>query len=247
MWGKRTVSLGVVFPFSSPSFLLHQWLTAAGINPDTQVRILVVPPSQMYPMLKLGYIDGFCAGEPWTSVSVQAGVGVCVASSAQLAPLHPEKVLMVRQSFSLGRAEVHERLLAALLEACAFCDEPENRTLLCDMLAGPQYVNAPAESLKAGLVGPYNVGDQVFDSYNQGNIFHRFNANDPSDEKAEWIMHNIYTLLDRKFTRKYAAKGQEVLKNVFRKDAYERAKTLVATEAQRLMDETMVSAQAPLS
>lgn len=136
-WGKRTFTFGVVFPFTSQDFLLRKWLRLGGIVPEVEVRLVVIPPAQMFPTLKLGYIDGFCVGEPWTSVSVEAGVGVCVATSAELAPLHPEKVLMVRQSFSIGRAEEHERLLAALLEACAFCDNPQNRPMLSKSWPSP--------------------------------------------------------------------------------------------------------------
>jgi ABC-type nitrate/sulfonate/bicarbonate transport system substrate-binding protein len=120
LWGKRTLTFGVVFSLSPQELLLRRWLQSAGLIPDVQVRIVAIPPDQMYPTLKLGYVDGYCVSEPWASVAVQAGIGECIATSAELAPLHPEKVLMVRQSFAAGRAEEHERLVAALLEACAF-------------------------------------------------------------------------------------------------------------------------------
>ena len=68
----------------------------------------------MFPLLKMGYLDGYCAGEPWNSLALQAGVGACVATSAQLAPFHPEKVLLVRKDFAESRPDEHERLIAAL-------------------------------------------------------------------------------------------------------------------------------------
>jgi hypothetical protein len=80
-----------------------------GIVPEHEVRLVVTPPSQMFPMMKLGYLDGFASGEPWSSLVIDAGVGVCVATSSQLAPLHPEKVLMVRQSFAMGRGKSTSR------------------------------------------------------------------------------------------------------------------------------------------
>jgi ABC-type nitrate/sulfonate/bicarbonate transport system substrate-binding protein len=114
-WGKRMFTFGIVFSYSSQEILLRRWLATAGIVPGVEIRIVTIPPAQMYPTLKLGYIDGYCVGEPWSSMAVQAGAGVCVATSADLAPLHPERVLMVRQSFAVGRAEEHERLIAALI------------------------------------------------------------------------------------------------------------------------------------
>ena len=48
-WGRRTYTFGIVFPHSPAYFLLRQWLRAGGIQPDLEVRIVVVPPAQMYP------------------------------------------------------------------------------------------------------------------------------------------------------------------------------------------------------
>jgi two-component system, oxyanion-binding sensor len=64
----KTYTLAVVFPHSSHHFLLRQWLKSGGINPDKDVRIVVVPPPQMMPNLVGGTIDGYCVGEPWNSL-----------------------------------------------------------------------------------------------------------------------------------------------------------------------------------
>ena len=217
-WGKRTYTFGVVFSYSSQELLLRRWLKSAGIVPELEVRIVAVPAAQMFPTLKLGYIDGYCVGEPWTSVAVQAGVGACVATSAELAPLHPEKVLMVRQSFAAGRADEHERLLAALLESCAFCDQPQNRATLSDILAHPQYVNAPADCVHTGLAGPFAGAP----SFTDLTVFHRHNANDPTDERAMWIMDGLYELLQKSPFKMNGLGGAPVLKNIFRRDIFEK-------------------------
>jgi two-component system, oxyanion-binding sensor len=233
-WGKRTYTFGIVFPFTAQDFLLRQWLRSGGIVPEVEVRLIVVPPAQMYPMLKLGYIDGFCAGEPWNSVATQAGVGVCLATSAELAPLHPEKVLVVRQSFSIGRADEHERMLAAILEACAFCDHPQNRLMLSEMLAHRHYVNAPVECIKAGLVGPFESHGRQMEGPPDMSIFHRNQTNDPSDDKAAWVMNHLCELLEQKFAKRLGSGRAPVLQNVFRRDIFERAKVLVSQQAKQL-------------
>ncbi|HVV71357.1 MAG TPA: CmpA/NrtA family ABC transporter substrate-binding protein [Verrucomicrobiae bacterium] len=239
-WGKRTYTFGVVFSYSSQELLLRRWLKAGGIDPDTEVRIVAVPAAQMFPTLKLGYIDGYCVGEPWTSVAVQAEVGACLATSAELAPLHPEKVLMVRQSFAAGRAEEHERLLSALIESCAFCDLPENRVLLSDMLAHPQYVNAPADCVQAGLGGLSARNGEVAHPFTDLTIFRRHNANDPTDDKARWIMEGLYELLQRSPFKVNGLGGAPVLKNIFRRDIYER----VVTNSQNSAVPALAMAQA---
>jgi ABC-type nitrate/sulfonate/bicarbonate transport system substrate-binding protein len=231
-WGKRTYTFAVPNPLSSQSVLLRQWFKTAGIVTDVELRIVAVPPEQMFPTLKLGYIDGYCVGEPWTSVAVEAGAGVCVATSAELSPLHPEKVLMVRQSFAAGRSDEHERLLAALLEACAFCDRPENRPLISEMLAHPHYVNAPADNSKVSLFSSLRGGKEIQPSLLDLNIFHRHNTNEPSDEKAAWIIERLYELLDKRPSRRPVAGPTPVLKNIFRRDIYLRAQGLLDAQAR---------------
>jgi ABC-type nitrate/sulfonate/bicarbonate transport system substrate-binding protein len=236
-WGKRTYTFGVVFSFSPQELLLRRWLKSAGIVPEADVRIVAIPPDQMFPTLKLGYIDGYCVGEPWASVAVQAGVGVCVATSAELAPLHPEKVLMVRQSFAIGRADEHERLLAALLEACAFCDLARNRSLVSEMLAHPQYVNAPAECVKAGLAGPFESANRGIESLLDLAIFHRHNANEPSDDKAVWLINELHELLRQNVFIRRNFSRTPVLQNVFRRDIFERAKAALLEQTKQLDNE----------
>ena len=61
----RPATFAVVFAFSSHNYLLRRWLTGQGIDPDTDVRLTVIPPPRMAARLKEGEIDGFCAGAPW--------------------------------------------------------------------------------------------------------------------------------------------------------------------------------------
>lgn len=220
----RTYTFGVACPLSPQYFLLCQWLKTANIPPHA-VRIESAPTEQLFPLLKLGYLDGYCAGEPWGTIATQAGVGECVATSSQLAPLHPEKVLMARKAFAEERAEEHERLVAALLEACYLCDQPENRPLLCELLAQPRFVNAPAECLEPGLVGPFGREGSTVHALHGLNIFHRARATEPSAAKASWLTGRLYEFL--RWTPRPAG-----LDKVFRPDIYRRALTLVPAEVK---------------
>lgn len=234
-WGKRTFTFGVVFPHSPAFLLLRRWLREGCVSPS-EVRIVVVHPAQMFPTLKLGYIDGFCAGEPWTSLAVEAEAGVCVATSREIAPLHPEKVLMVRHDFAETRASEHERLIAALLEACAFCDQPGNRPLISEMLAQPQYVNAPTDCLK-NIVGVEESGKRPGPEAAPLNIFYKYNANDPTDDKATWVLGHLYEMIEQRALPLPPSGRTPVLKNVFRRDIFKRAKAAVFDQTQALMAE----------
>ncbi|HWC59945.1 MAG TPA: CmpA/NrtA family ABC transporter substrate-binding protein [Verrucomicrobiae bacterium] len=234
-WGKRTFTFGVVFPHSPAFLLLRRWLREGCVSPS-EVRIVVIHPSQMFPTLKLGYIDGFCAGEPWTSLAVEAEAGVCVATSRELAPLHPEKVLMVRHDFAETRASEHERLIAALIESCAFCDQAINRPLISEMLAQPQYVNAPTDCLK-NILGTSDTDHRPAQDAAPLNIFYKYNANDPTDDKAAWVLGHLYEMIEQRSLPLPPNGRTPVLKNVFRRDIFQRARSVVFDQTQALMAE----------
>jgi len=223
--GRKVYTFGVVFQFSSHNFLLRQWLASGGINPDTDVRIVVVPPPSMFANLKSGNLDGYCVGEPWNTVGIQSELGWGVTSSVRLAPGHPEKVLMVRRTFAETDAAEHLRLIAAILEACEFCDQPANREHIISTLAKPKYVNAPVECLRHSLSGSFDFGHGHVEVLPDFAIFHRNNANEPSSDKAAWVVNQLI----RSGLVKDPPKMLNALNGkVFRPDIYAQAHQLIS-------------------
>src|SRR5262249_19663499 len=74
---QRLFTFGIVARSSSHHFLLRNWLAQGGIDPDRDVRLVVLPPTQMVGSLRAGLIDGYCVGEPWNSAAVVTGAGWC--------------------------------------------------------------------------------------------------------------------------------------------------------------------------
>ena len=189
--GEKTFAFGVVAPFSSHRHWLRHWLASHGIDPERDVRLVIVPPPQLAANLKAGNLDGFCCGEPWNSVAVRARAGWIVAASAELDPNHPEKVLMVRRDFAVKREGEHLALVAALLEACKFCRQPENAAEIATTLAQPEFVGVPADILQRSLNGECDFGTGVTRAVNDFFVFHRHDANEPSGEKAAWALQLV--------------------------------------------------------
>lgn len=234
---EKTLIFGAVAPFSSHYFLLRKWLVKSGINPDRDVRIVIVPPPQMVANLKAGHLDGFCVGEPWNSVAVQSRVGWCVAASAELAPEHPEKVLMVRRDFAEKRAEEHTALLAALLDACAFCDDAENHAQLVATLARPEYIGVPEPALLRGFRGELDLGSRHARVVQDFVIFHRHDANEPSAAKAAWVLQQLREIATGLEPSAFnAALGRRV----FRADLFEKAARFRALKAESTITPTLV-------
>jgi ABC-type nitrate/sulfonate/bicarbonate transport system substrate-binding protein len=185
------LTFGVAFQYSSHHFLLRRWLRAHDIDPEHDVRLVSVPPPQMFATLQGGHLDGYCVGEPWNSIAVMARQGWCVAVSPEIAPRHPEKVLMVREDFARERAPEHTALMAALLEACRFCQQPENRERMLETLALPQYVNAPIHALRASMCGTFDFGHGRIEKIPDFNVFSGEDVNAPDAEKAAWVANQL--------------------------------------------------------
>jgi len=150
--GAAPPVFAVVFAFSSHNYLLRDWLASGGIDPERDVRLIVVPPSQVVEQLANGSIDGFCAGEPWGSLAVEQGVGQIAVTSAEIWPDHPEKVLAFAQ---VTDQQAVLAATAAVIEAGSWADEPANREEVIRLLARDALPDIPptviARILDGGL------------------------------------------------------------------------------------------------
>jgi nitrate/nitrite transport system substrate-binding protein len=125
--------------------------------------------------LESGAVDGFCVGEPWSSVAVEHGSGAVLLSGHDVWQNAPEKVLAVNAAFADANGEAHLALIRALLEAAYWCDEPGNRAELARMLAAG-WVDAPESALGASLAA---------EGFHR---FARFAATFPWRSHAAWIL-----------------------------------------------------------
>jgi ABC-type nitrate/sulfonate/bicarbonate transport system substrate-binding protein len=220
---EKIYTFGVVFLFSSHRHLLRRWFASHGIDSERDVRIVVVPPPQMVANLKAGHLDGFCVGEPWNSVAVQSRAGWIAATSSELDALHPEKVLMVRGDFAAKRSEEHVALVAALLEACEFCDQPENHEQVIETLARPEYIGVAASALRHGISGEMDFGHDAERAVGDFCIFHRDHANEPGGDKAAWVLELVRT---SGLFQEAPAISFALGRKIFRPDIFEQAVAL---------------------
>jgi ABC-type nitrate/sulfonate/bicarbonate transport system substrate-binding protein len=93
-------TLGMTYPFSSHNYEFRYWLAAGGIDPDRDVKLVVVPPPMTSDALAAGAIDGFCVGAPWNMVASERGVGRIVAAKQDIWPAAPEKVIGMRPEWA---------------------------------------------------------------------------------------------------------------------------------------------------
>lgn len=191
--GAPPLTFAVVYPVSSHNYELRYWLAAAGIDPDRDIRIVVIPPPQMVARLRAGEIDGFCVGEPWNSLAVQGGHGHIAITSDQLWRHKPEKVLGVTQEWADRHPHTLRALVRAIMRAGEWLDDPAHRGEAAALLARPEYVGVKQPLLDLPL-----HGELIFDpgaapvAQPDFNVFHRYAAMFPWRSHALWFELQLY-------------------------------------------------------
>ena len=218
--GEAPPTFAMTYPFSSHNYELRYWLAAGAIDPDRDVKLVVVPPPMTSDALEAGAIDGFCVGAPWNMMAVDRGVGRIVAVKQDIWPSSPEKVIGIRPDWAQAHGEIVSRLIVALDAAARWCDAVENRAALAETLAEPRFIGAPLEILRRVLLGEFSIDAHglrrtIPDYF----VFHRHHANFPWTSQALWI----YSQMLRWGQTPYARAGGALAASGYRPDLYRAA------------------------
>lgn len=151
--GAEPLVFGMVFPFSSHNYQLRYWMAVAGVDPDRDVQLVVLPPPYMADALAKGQLHGFCVGAPWASVAVSQGHGHILHFGVDLIARCPEKVLAVRSSWAGANARALRRLVRGCARAAVWCAVPENRPELARILSAPDRLAVEPETVTRILDG----------------------------------------------------------------------------------------------
>ncbi|MBI3446623.1 MAG: ABC transporter substrate-binding protein [Magnetospirillum sp.] len=180
--GKPPMSFATVYPHSPHAAELRTWMEVAGIDTDRDVHLTVVPPPQMVSFLSAGNIVGYCVGEPWGSLAVRMSLGRIAATSRDIFAGRLEKVFAVTRDWAEIHPATHAALHEALIGAASWCDD--NRCELAELLAQPQYVNAPLDAVMAPLLGEMGLPKDLL-------VFHARAANFPWRSQAMWYLEKM--------------------------------------------------------
>jgi len=217
---REPLTFAMVYPFSCHNYELRYWLAAAGIDPDRDVRLIVIPPPFLVDALRAGQIDGFCVGEPWNSVAVAAGVGAIVTPTTAIWPFSPEKVLGCRLEWAQRHPKQLAALQRALFRASLWCEKPENQADLAKLLAQPRYVGAPADLLLGALTGRLKLtNDSPPTTLENFYVPARHNATFPWVSHALWFYSQMLRWKQIEFSDAHIA----AVRSTYRPDLYRAA------------------------
>lgn len=228
--GRDAPVLAVVHPFSAHHYEIRYWLQAAGIDPDRDVRLTVLPPAVTVDALRRREIDGFCAGEPWGSLAVDAGLGVMAVTKSALWRQGPDKVLGLRAEFAARHPDAIAALLRSLYRAAQWADDPAHTADLAELLAGDAYLDAPAALVRRSLAGRMvRIADAAPEPVPDFLVLARYAATFP------WLSHALwfYAQMVRAGHVAHSAARAATARASYRPDLYRTALAPVGADLPR--------------
>ena len=148
----------IPFEYSMHNFLLRYYLAEAGLNPDTDVQLRVVPPAEMVANLRAGNIDGFLGPDPFNQRAVYEEVGFIHLLTKDIWNGHPCCAFGTSTEFIQKNPNTFAALYRSVLTAAAMARDPKNRELIAKMIAPAQYLNQPETVLNQVLTGKFADG-----------------------------------------------------------------------------------------
>lgn len=189
---RPILTLAHVFPFSCHNYLLRYWLASTGIDPDKDVRLVVIPPPLMVKALAAGQIDGFCVGEPWNTQAIVQGIGAALCIGTDIWQGCPEKVLGVTQQWAAQCPNTHQALLRALLKSAIWLEKSENRAEASAILIENGYVPVQPDMLKTLSSGEFQFcADRPAVAVPDFCVFYRYAATFPWLSHADWLISQM--------------------------------------------------------
>ena len=154
----KGLRFGIPFDFSMHNYLLRYYLAEAGIDPDADVSLRVMPPPDMVANLRADNIDGFLGPDPINQRAVYDGVGFIHLLSKQIWDGHPCCAFAVSKSFITENPNTFMALSRAIIDATGYANKAENRKEIADAIAPANYLNQPPIVVEQALTGTYADG-----------------------------------------------------------------------------------------
>jgi NitT/TauT family transport system ATP-binding protein len=212
------LTFGMTFPFSHHNYQLRFWMAAGGIDPDEDVRLVVLPPPYMVESLASGHVDGFCVGAPWNSVAVEAGVGRILHFGCELMARVSEKVLAVREPWANENGPALAALIRALSNASHFVSDQVNLPVVSEAVA--KRIGVDADLVVRSLTGHLTIApDGATRASDHYMLIGRDGADRPDPVQAAWAYAQIVRWGQAVFTEELSNLAQ----SVFRPDLYDAA------------------------
>jgi nitrate/nitrite transport system substrate-binding protein len=156
---KQPPVFAIAHPATMANYTTRYWLGTMGIDAERDLKIQVLSPSEIATGLDSGNVIGYATDELFNQQTLADKKAFTAAIDRDIWHGHPEKILATLDTWLKDNPTTAKALMAAVLEACQYCDNQEKVLTLAPSLGKAEYTDAGTnQNWQKILAGNYNYG-----------------------------------------------------------------------------------------
>ncbi len=156
---KTPPEFAIAHPAAMANYTTRYWLGTMGIDAERDLKIKVLTPKEITAGLESGKVIGYATDELFNQQTLADKKAFTASIDRDIWHGHPEKILASLDTWLKDNPVTARAMMAAVLEACQFCDNQENVKILAPILGKSEYTDAGTnKNWQKILAGDYNYG-----------------------------------------------------------------------------------------
>ena len=152
------MTIAIPFDYSNHNLLIRYYLASGGLDPDKDVRLLIMPPPDAIAQMSTGQIDAFILPDNFTQRVVFDDIGFIHILTKDLWPGHPCCAFVASQNWIDQHPNTFRAVNKAIIDGANYANDPANRLEVAAAIAPREYLNQPVEVLEAVMTGNFEDG-----------------------------------------------------------------------------------------
>ena len=156
---KQPPVFAIAHPAAMANYTTRYWLGTMGIDAERDLKFQVLAPDEITAGLASGKVIGYATDELFNQQTISDKKAFTALIDRDIWHGHPEKILATLDTWLKDYPITAKAMMAAVLEACQYCDNQENVTTLAPILGNSEYTNpGNNKNWQKILTGNYNYG-----------------------------------------------------------------------------------------
>ncbi len=156
---KQPLGFAIAHPAAMANYTTRYWLGTMGIDAERDLKFQVLSPKEILAGLERGKLAGYATDELFNQQTIADKKAFTAYIDRDIWHGHPEKIIASLDTWLKENPISAKAMMAAIVEACQYCENEKNLTTLAPMLGKSEYVDLGSNSSwQKILLGNYNYG-----------------------------------------------------------------------------------------
>ncbi len=156
---KQPLGFAISHPAAMANYTTRYWLGSIGIDSERDLKFQVLKPEEITAGLNNGKVIGYATDELFNQQTIADKKAFTAQIDRDVWHGHPEKILASLDTWLKDHPNSARAMMAAILEACQYCENEQNKLALAPLLAKAEYTDVGAsKNWQKILLGDYNYG-----------------------------------------------------------------------------------------